>query len=115
MSAGKRAGREERIAELIAHEAATFIRDAASTESLITVTRAESSSKGDRITIFVSVFPDDKEAQALSFLARQREAFSDHLKAHARITPLPRVDFEADEGEKNRRRLDELQRGPGGN
>ena len=115
MSADKRTSRLERIIELIAHEAANFIREAASTESMITVTRAESSSKGDHITVFVSVFPDEKEAQAISFLARRREAFSEHLKSHSRLSPLPRVDFAPDEGEKHRRRLEELSRGPGGN
>lgn len=103
--ANKRVGR---IAALVAHEAAIFIREAAGTESLITVTRAEAAPKGERITVFVSVFPEAKEASALAFLARQREAFSAHLKTHARLAPLPRVDFAPDEGEKVRRRLDAL-------
>jgi ribosome-binding factor A len=97
-----------RTTELIAHEAALFIKEAAGSDSLITVTRALASSKGDRVTVFVSVFPEAKEDQAFAFLARQREAFSDHLKSRARVGPLPRVDFELDRGEKNRRRLEEL-------
>jgi ribosome-binding factor A len=98
----------ERTVELIAHEAANFIRDAAGAESLITVTRALPSPKGERITVFVSIFPEERERAALAFLARQREAFSDHLKGQTRVKPLPRVDFEIDIGEKNRRRLEEL-------
>ncbi|MBU6321591.1 MAG: hypothetical protein KGI78_01990 [Patescibacteria group bacterium] len=106
--------KNERVSELVAHEAARFIALAASGQSLITVTRALPSAKGERVTVFVSVFPESEEAPALAFLARQRESFSDHLKAHARIVPLPRVDFEIDLGEKHRRRLEELG-GPGGN
>jgi len=105
---GRRAGR---ATESIAHQAAVFIKEEASTESLITVTRALSSTSGDRMTVFVSVFPEEREGAALSFLARKRQDFSDHLKAHVRIAPLPRVDFEIDIGEKTRRRLDELSRG----
>lgn len=102
--------KSERITETVAHEAARFIEAAASDQSLITVTRALPAGKGDRITVFVSVFPESEEGAAIAFLARQREAFSDHLKAHARIAPLPRVDFELDAGEKHRRRLEELGR-----
>lgn len=105
---------ENRAAEQIAHEAAKFIVEEAGSQSLITVTRAVLSSHGDRATVFVSVFPEKEARPALSFLARARAAFSEHLKKNTRIKPLPRVDFALDEGEKNRRRLDELSRGPGG-
>lgn len=97
-----------RTTETVAHEAAIFIKDMAGPESLITVTRALAAGRGERITVFVSVFPEEREAPALAFLARQREAFSDHLKARTRLGPLPRIDFELDRGEKNRLRLDEL-------
>ena len=82
----------EKAVEIIAHEAAQFIAREAGTESLITVIRAESVAHGDRMLVFVSVFPEDKAQAALRFLERRREAFSDHLKAHARMR-LPRVDF----------------------
>lgn len=92
--------RQKRASEIIAHEAAQFISREAGTNSLITVIRAESVSHGDRVLVFVSVFPEDKAQSALAFLDRQREAFSDHLKAHARIRPLPRVDFLLDNREQ---------------
>lgn len=100
--------RTDRAAEIIAHEAAVFIKEVASSESLITVTRALASSRGERMTVFISVFPEEREGAARALLARKREAFSEYLKAHARLRPLPRVDFEIDPGEKNRLRLDEL-------
>ena len=64
--------------------------------------------RGDRYSVFISVLPDDKTRPALAFLERHREAFSDYLKEHARLRPLPRIDFLLDDGEKNRQRLDEL-------
>ena len=98
--------REGRITEIIAHEAALFILKEAGTDSLITVTRAESSKSGDRVRVFVSVFPIEKARSALVFLERQREAFSDHLKAHTHLR-LPHVDFLLENND--------LTRGPGGN
>lgn len=93
--------RKGRVTEIIAREAAQFITREAGTGSLITVIRAEAASKhGDRILVFVSVFPEDKAHAALAFLERHRSAFSDHLKSHARLRPLPRVDFLLDNREQ---------------
>lgn len=94
--------------EIIAHEAANFITREAGPDSLITVTRASIAGRGEHVIVFLSVFPIEKARPALAFLERQREAFSEHLKKHARIMPLPRVEFALDPGEENRRRLDEL-------
>lgn len=90
----------ERATEIIAHEAAMFIAREAGTESLITVIRAESAAHGERVLVFVSVFPEEKARAALAFLERQREAFSNHLKTHARLR-LPRVDFLLDNREQS--------------
>lgn len=91
----KQSGRAE---EIVAHEAAQFIAREASHDSLITVIRAQSVAHGDRMMVFVSVFPIEKARTALAFLERQREAFSDYLKIHARMR-LPRIDFLLDNGE----------------
>ena len=90
----------ERAAEIVAREAAQFIAREAGTESLITVIRAQSIAHGDRMMVFVSVFPVEKAHAALAFLERQREAFSDHLKRHTHLR-LPRVDFMLDNGEQS--------------
>jgi len=92
--------KDDRVAEIVAREAAQFIMREAGTESLITVIRAKSVAHGDRIIVFVSVFPIEKARAAMNFLERQRAAFSDHLKSHARLR-LPRVDFMLDNGEEN--------------
>ena len=96
----------DRATEIVAREAALFIAREAGTESLITVIHAKSMSHGERIGVFVSVFPVEKARAALAFLERQREAFSNHLKTHARLR-LPRVDFLLENGEHSG--------GPGGN
>ncbi len=101
---------DSRAAEQIAHEAAVFILREAGNESLITVTRAMLTSHGDRAIVFVSVFPEEKTKGALFMLSRQRQEFSEHLKKHTRLKPLPRVDFMPDNGEKSRQKLDDLGR-----
>lgn len=95
----KPADRKGRVTEIIAREAAQFIQREAGSGSLITVVRAESASHGDRVLVFVSIFPEEKARTALAFLDRQREAFSDHLKAHSRLRPLPRIEFMLDNRE----------------
>lgn len=96
----------DRAAEIVAREAALFIAREAGTESLITVIRAESAARGEHVRVFVSVFPVEKARVALSFLERQRQAFSDHLKSHTHLR-LPRIDFLLENGEHTG--------GPGGN
>lgn len=103
---GKGSHQDDRAAAIVAREAALFIAQEAGSESLITVIRAQSVAHGERIMVFVSVFPVEKVRAAMLFLERQREAFSDHLKARTHLR-LPRVDFLLDNGELNR--------GPGGN
>jgi len=86
----------ERMLAVVAREAAAFISREAGTGSLITVVRAESRSRGARVSVFVSIYPVEKARLALAFLERQREHFSDHLKRHTRLRPLPRIDFQLD-------------------
>ena len=85
--------RKSRAAEIVTREAAQFISHEAGSDSLITVIRAEAVSHGDRILVFVSIFPEDKAPSALQFLERHRGTFSEHLKTHTRLRPLPRIDF----------------------
>ena len=89
-----------RMLSTLAHAAAEFIECEAGTESLITVIRAESEAHGERVKVFVSVFPEEKVQTALAFLERQREAFSDYLKQHTHLR-LPRVDFLLDNRENS--------------
>lgn len=89
--------RDDKMAELIAHQAAMFIELESSGASLITVTHAHIGSQGDRVTVFVSVFPEDQGRTAVAFLERIRGEFRDYLGKHARIRPLPAVHFQLDD------------------
>lgn len=89
----------ERAMEVIVREAAQFIAREASSDPLITVIRAVPMRHGDHAIVFVSIFPEEKIQSALAFLERHREAFSNHLKKHVRLGPLPRIDFQVDNDE----------------
>jgi hypothetical protein len=84
---------DDRAAELVAHEAAKWILGAASSRSLITVTRAARDARRPHLTVYVSVYPIEEARSALAFLARSHKDFSDHLKQHTRLRPLPPIDF----------------------
>lgn len=99
--------RNERMQDAVREVAAEFLAREANRNSLITVTRADISSDGKRVNIFISVFPDTMEEQALAFATRNRSEFSDFFKKKVRALP-PHVEFIIDRGEKNRQRLDEL-------
>ena len=90
--------RGDRIIAILEREAAQFIAREAGNESLITVIRAQSIAHGDRMLVFVSVFPVEKARSALAFLEHQREAFSNYLKKRVPFS-LPRIDFMLDNGE----------------
>jgi ribosome-binding factor A len=88
--------------------AATFINECSNRQSLITVTGATLSSDGARVTILVTVLPEDKEHTVFDFLKRHRSAFKEYIRHNTRIGRIPSFDFDIDHGEKNRQRIEEL-------
>lgn len=103
-----KAQRRDKIADQIAQLAAEFVQRESNKQSLITVTRADTSPDLARATVYVTVLPDEHEESALSFLKRQRADFRTHLKTHTKLRRLPFVDFAIDRGEKHRQHLDTL-------
>lgn len=99
--------RDEKATSLLVHLAADFIARNAGRETLITPTRALIG-RDRNATVFVSVFPEDHTSHALEFLMRNADDFRAYIKKAARFSHLPRVKFEADIGEQNRRHLDGL-------
>ncbi|PIT91489.1 hypothetical protein COU17_00695 [Candidatus Kaiserbacteria bacterium CG10_big_fil_rev_8_21_14_0_10_49_17] len=100
--------RQLKMSALISELAAEFLGSESNRLSLITVTRADISPDFARATIYISVFPDDKEEEALHFTRRKRAAFRDMLKKRLSVRRIPFVEFELDYGEKNRQRIDEI-------
>jgi ribosome-binding factor A len=102
--------KKEKLTEVIAHTAAEWIEKESGPQSMITVTHVEVSSDFHKSTIFVTVFPDEKEKDALLFLERNLSEFRDVVKEKTRIARVPWFSFRLDDGEKSRQRIDEISR-----
>lgn len=100
--------RDEKIAGALKELAAEFVERVSNHRSLITVTGIRMSPDNKEAAILVTVFPDDKEKPAIDFLKRQRSELKSYVKNKSRIGLIPFFDFEIDQGEKNRQRIDEL-------
>ncbi len=98
----------ERMQEALREVAAEFLVREANRNTLMTVTRAMLSEDGKRAIIYITVFPDSAEAEALAFANRNRTELRDFFKKRVRGALPPDITFEIDMGEKNRQRLDEL-------
>lgn len=97
-----------KAADILRELAATYLAEEANRDALITVTRAEFAPDGKRATVYVSVFPESREEDAIWFLTRHGTSFRDYLKKRSKFRALPFVEFRIDIGEKNRQRLEEL-------
>lgn len=91
--------------------AAKYIAIEAGRSTLITPTRVDISRDRKHVTIFVSVYPQDEGAHAITFLMRHKDLFRTYLKKHSRFAILPYITFEIDYGEINRQQLEEVSRG----
>lgn len=100
--------RDERMKEAIRALAATFLNEESNGSSLITVTGVTLSPNGQNGTILITVLPDDKEAEALSFSRRKRSELRGMIMKKLDIAHPPFLEIDIDRGEKNRQRIDEL-------
>ncbi len=100
--------REDKITGALKELAAKFLAYESNRTSLITITNAALSSDGKRATIFFTVLPEDKEQEALQFLARQGYNFKEFIKEELEIRMIPHIEFKIDVGEKNRQNIDTI-------
>jgi ribosome-binding factor A len=102
--------RNEKVANNIKELAAQFLSRENNRTSLITVTSCKTSPDLKQATIFITVFPVEKETGALDFVKRKRKELREYLKKSMPIKIIPFIDIEIDQGEKNRQKIDELLR-----
>jgi ribosome-binding factor A len=102
--------RNEKIANNIKELTAQFLGRENNRTSLLTVTSATCSLDLKRATIFITVFPTEKERAVLDFVRRKRGELRELLKKNMPIKIIPFLDVRIDEGEKNRQKIDELLR-----
>jgi ribosome-binding factor A len=100
--------RGEKIANHIKELAAMYIEREAEPTSMITITRVILSPDGKKAKIMVSVLPREKENAAYGFIKRHLGEIRKYITKGLNINPIPFLDVEIDEGEKNRQKIDEL-------
>lgn len=102
--------RNEKVANHIKELTAEFLGRENNKTSLITVTSATCSPDLKRATVYITVFPEDKEKTALEFVKRKRSELRELLKKVMTTKNIPFVDIAIDLGEKHRQKIDELLR-----
>lgn len=102
--------KHDKIEEILHRKAAEFIRDEATSASLITVTRVELNESGKDAIIYFTTLPESAENTAQKFLDRLTPEFKDRVIRETKIGNVPHLRFRIDFGERNRQRLDEISR-----
>lgn len=102
--------RQEKVSILLKETVARFLQKENNNSSLITVTKAKISPDFKKSTIYITVFPENKEKGALDFAKRKRKEIRDYIKKNVIMKNIPFIDIEIDKGEKNRQKIDELLR-----
>ena len=100
--------KSEKIRELLKHLAAEFLERESDRLTMITVTDVVFSERTNTSTIFVTVFPENKEKLALDFVKRKRSDFRDFVKTKSNFRIIPFFDFAIDKSEKNRQRIERI-------
>jgi len=100
--------RQEKVCGALKEVAAQYLGSVAGKQSLITVTDCKITPDLKQATILISVFPTDKEEEALHFAKRRRSELHELLKEKLKMKTVPFVEINIDAGEKNRQRVDEV-------
>ncbi len=102
--------RQQKAENLIKELSAQFLGRENNKTSLVTVTSCTTSPDLKRATVFMTVFPEEKEHDMLDFAKRKRGELREFIKKNLRTKVIPFIDIEIDLGEKNRQKIDELLR-----
>lgn len=102
--------KDHRLKEILRELSAEFFSRTSNRTSMITVTNIEIVNKGGKAIILITVIPEEMEIQALEFANRQLSDFREYVKEKSRISRIPFFEVKIDIGEKNRQRIDEIER-----
>lgn len=98
----------EKLESAITKEASAFFEREGNRTALITVTRTILTKRGNGATLFISVFPENKEKSALDFINRNLGELRIVLKEKIRSRAIPTLRVIADHGEQNREEINKL-------
>ena len=100
--------KKDRFEEIIRDHAARFFSAESNRTSMITVTRVAGTDKGDRVTVYFTVYPEEREEAALDFARRKRSDFRNFVRDNSRLSVVPFFEFEIDCGERVRQKIDAI-------
>ncbi|MFA6553885.1 MAG: hypothetical protein WCS89_00035 [Candidatus Paceibacterota bacterium] len=102
--------KNEKVQEMLRELAADFFSRESNRLSLITVTNVQLMSRGGRAVILMTVLPESMETEAVEFAHRRLSDFRDYVKEKSRIARIPFFEVKIDSGEKNRQKIDEIEK-----
>lgn len=102
--------KDQKLKEILRELSAQFFSKTSNRQSLITVTDVEILSKGGRANILVTVLPESMEQKAVEFANRQLTDFRQFVHDNSRIARIPYFEVKVDIGEKNRQRIEEIEK-----
>ena len=102
--------RHDKVISLMKELSASFIRNEANPNPLITVTNVTISPDYKKTTIFITTIPDGGEDDALIFLKRKGRELRSYMKKHTNLRVIPHIEFEIDRGERHRQNIDKIAR-----
>jgi ribosome-binding factor A len=100
--------RHDRVRSLISELVASFIREEANANPLITVTRLDIAPNYRNVTVYFTTIPESGQEDALIFLKRKGGDLRGHVMKHSNLKVVPYFTFEIDYGERNRQRIDTI-------
>lgn len=101
--------RELKAPILIKKLAAEFVsRNISLPGAVITASRVEIKAGFKEVKIFLSVWPEEKEKEAMYSIAEAENGFYEYMMKNFKIKYMPRFSFEIDKGERARRKIEEI-------
>jgi ribosome-binding factor A len=100
--------RHDRVRSLLSEIVATFIRNEANPNPLITVTSMNVAPNYRNVTVFITTIPNGGEEDALIFLKRKGGDLRGFVKKHSHMKIIPHFDFAIDYGERHRQHIDTI-------
>lgn len=104
------AQKDDKLKEMIRELAAEYFSRESNRQSLITVTGVEIFSRGGKARILMTVLPESAESAAIEFAHRQLTDFRQYVMEKSRIGRIPFFEVAIDVGEKNRQKIDEIEK-----
>ena len=98
----------EKLETAISREAAVFFEREGNRQALITITHVVLTKRGNGATLFISVFPVEKEKAALDFVHRNLGELRRYLRERISSRAIPSLRIMADHGEQARDEINRL-------